>query len=524
MLMLAEEQLCGGYVRYLPVTKLDADTRRRALERFMGFRNRSVIIKCGFADDVWTLTDELSIRRIDFHIDADTYNRNALQWIGCTSDCYRECMKAYVSMLLGELSLTTLQIVVKDIAKMTGMSAEETLRGDRDKMWHRATFLAMIPFGNDIRDRVIEEMEELRTVKKLKASRRLPEFSYYLNFDRTIKDFWENADDEEKRIYFPVWFWWNLTSVLPLRATEFLMTPRECLCEKNGRYLLTIRRTRMKKKRKHRYKIREDYELHEYSIPKELYEEIERYRNATATADRTETETLLVPEQKVPSGYFTYCQMQRRLKKFCREVIGSEAYPIHMGDTRHLAMISLILSGGSPVVCRELAGHEDIEISSHYYANMSGVVESLVLERFRGWSPESGIRGENRYPMSVPEEMTRVKNGWCDCKSVERGDVSECVKAYVPGGELGDCLIYRHFFADRKGLQIQIERAAKKAVDDDGIYLMQMIGLVRKSLGYEEDIDQALLRIRGSADRYAKLFMRKQREEITDGKTEKDGI
>ena len=42
---------------------------------------------------------------------------------------------------------------------------------------------------------------------------------------------------------------------------------------------------------------------------------------------------------------------------------------------------------------------------------------------------------------------------------------------------------------------------------------MQMIELVRKSLGCEEDIASAILRIRGSADRYGKLLARRLKEE-----------
>jgi len=38
--------------------------------------------------------------------------------------------------------------------------------------------------------------------------------------------------------------------------------------------------------------------------------------------------------------------------------IVSEEQRINLGDTRHLAMISLIASGGSPVICKELAGHD----------------------------------------------------------------------------------------------------------------------------------------------------------------------
>ncbi len=512
MRMLADAQLCGGYVRYLPVTKLDGETKKLAMERFMEFRRNGVVRESGFHDDIWLVTDELRKYKIDFHIDREAYDKNSLQWIGCTSDCYKECMKAYASMLFGEMALANIRTVVKDIAGMAGNTAEEAMQCPKGNPCHRAAFLSLVPLGNDIRDHVIEELEDSRTRIRKREARKLPEFRYYLSFGRSLQEYWIQADDAGKQFYFPVYFWWNLTAILPLRATEFLMTPWDCIAESDGKHILTIRRTRLKKGDRHCYKVSEDYELCSYIIPQSIFMEISWYKNTAGDQNTPGIGTLLVPEGDAPSGYFTYCQMQRRLKKFCRAVLGDESYPIHLGDTRHLAMVNLILSGGSPVVCRELAGHEDIGISSHYYSNMSGVVESMILARFRGWDPSSGISGKNSYYLCLPENRVRVRNGWCDYTNIAQGDVSECVRAYVPGGKIGDCLTCRHFYADRKGLQIKIEKEAKKAVDDDGIYLMQMIELVRKSLGYEEDIDEALLRIRGSADRYGRLLARKYRE------------
>lgn len=95
MRMLADAQLCGGYVRYLPVTKLDGETKKLAIERFMEFRRNGVIKESGFRDDIWLVTNELRKYKIDFHIDREAYDKNSLQWIGCTSDCYKECVKAY---------------------------------------------------------------------------------------------------------------------------------------------------------------------------------------------------------------------------------------------------------------------------------------------------------------------------------------------------------------------------------------------------------------------------------------------
>lgn len=269
----------------------------------------------------------------------------------------------------------------------------------------------------------------------------------------------------------------------------------------------------MKKGEKHGYKISEDYELCSYEITAELYSAIEQYRQLMSDKTHPEIGTLLIPDRNVPLGYFSLHQMRKRLKTFCKEALGDESYPIHLGDTRHLAMVNLILSGGSPVICRELAGHEDIDISAHYYSNMSMVVESIVTSRFRGWDPSSSLEGQRRYYLSLPEKRIRVENGWCDHIPVADGDVTECVRSYIPGGQIGNCMSCTHFYADRKGMRLKILDKAKKQVDEDGIYLMQMIELVRKSLGYEEDIDQALLRIRSSADRYGKLLSRKHGEE-----------
>lgn len=514
MQMLAETEKCGGYIRYLPVKRLDAETRKRAIERFMEFHSKGVLWECSFYDDIWNATDERRQCRIDFRFDPEKYDERTRFWVGCTAECYKECLKAYAAMLFGDYSLEMIRIIIKDLAEMAGNSEEEVLQNSSEKHYHRAGFLNLIPFGNDIRDHVIEALEDIQIRRKKKKQRNLADFHQFLAFDRALKEYWRDAEEADRRKYFPVYFWWHLTSILPLRATEFLMTPWDCIEEKDGTYLLTVRRTKMKKGEKHGYKICEDYSLHSYAVTREIYQEIDWYRKTVPVHLIPEIGTLLVPEGSTPSGYFTFCQMQRRLRQFCKEILGTDDYPVHLGDTRHLAMVNLILSGGSPVVCRELAGHEDIDISSHYYSNMSGIVESMIVSQFRGWDPDSAIKGRNRYHLSVPENVTRVRNGWCDYAGLVQGDVSGCVSSYVPGGRIGDCLTCLHYYPERKGLQLQIEKDAKKQVDADGIYLMQMISLVRKSMGYEEDIDEAILRIRGSAERYGKLLKRKYREEL----------
>ena len=44
---------------------------------------------------------------------------------------------------------------------------------------------------------------------------------------------------------------------------------------------------------------------------------------------------------------------------------------IFLGDTRHLAMINILAEGGTPVLAMALAGHNNIDISMHYAANLT---------------------------------------------------------------------------------------------------------------------------------------------------------
>ena len=294
MRMLADAQLCGGYVRYLPVTKLDGETKKLAIERFMEFRRNGVIKESGFRDDIWLVTNELRKYKIDFHIDREAYDKNSLQWIGCTSDCYKECVKAYASMLLGEMTLENIRITVKDIAGMAGNTAEEAMQCQKADPYHRAAFLSMIPLGNDIRDHVIEELEDSRARIRRREARKLPEFRYYLSFGRSLQEYWIQADDARKQFYFPVYFWWNLTAILPLRATEFLMTPWDCIAESDGKHILTIRRTRLKKGGRHCYKVSDDYELCSYIIPQSIFMEISWYKSAAGDKNTPGIGTLLV--------------------------------------------------------------------------------------------------------------------------------------------------------------------------------------------------------------------------------------
>lgn len=520
MRIILQSEECGGFVRCLPVRKLDPWTRSRAVERFNEYRNRGVIFDSTFEENRWHLTNQLHSYTLDFAIDASVYHREAEPWVGCTAECYQECMKAFISFQLGNYTLAYLQLVTRRLRTLAELNADAARECTDENVPNQlADFLSLIPESNDLRDLVVETLNERKWIFRDANPRRLADFGSYLQFNKALDVFWSSASDYEKAFYFPVYFWWKLTTILPLRCTEFLLTPRECIRREDSRYMLSIRRTLLKKSsRKHSYSIKHDYALQEYQIPAWLHDEIRRYQTVTSGSKLPDLNTLLVPDCAVSSGYFSYIQMSHRLRRFCEDVMHDKSYPIHLGDTRHLSMINLMLSGGSPVICRELAGHDSIDVSSNYYANLSSIVESMVYEHCRTWSESPTMDGALRFPTALPAERIRIGEGWCDFPDVSGGDVSECLKYYGAGRRIGDCINCPHFYPDSPGLRIQLEQDYRKAVDEDGRFLMQMIEQVRKGLGYEEEISAALLRLKNSAQRYSSALTKKYLEEKEHGK------
>ena len=535
MLTTACEKLEGHLGRAMTVYEIDADTLGQAKEIFDTYKERRVILNDDFNDAVWVITNQMQTVRLPFTTFEGAYCKNTESWIGCDYYCYVDCMKAYIAFMLGQRELSTLRELAGILTGLANMTAESVICID-DYAIHVAQFLRIIPSGNEARDFVIESLEEKaeqRNWNRLKGRQRvLADFKTYIAFHDVMSVFWRSASETQKLFYFPLYFWWNLTAILPLRPTELLLTPRDCLeCNGAGESILTVRRTRLKGGQEQiAYRINEDYALKQYAIHKALSDELRFYLSATADMQRTEIDTMFVREPHYEyigrrgydgSRYYTYGNLRTCLRYFYQEVVPRHCPDLSLvqfGDTRHIAMASLILSGGSPVICRELAGHSDIDISSHYYSNISNLVECVTLERYRKSKGGSvSLAGTQRYSLSAPKKGHRLADGWCDDASVAAGEIGECLKATGEHGEIGDCTHCTHYHPDEQGIRLKFldDMAGKKRVDADCLYLIRMIEQVRRGAGYTEDIGSALLRLQHSSNNYSKCLWEKY--EKTDG-------
>lgn len=508
----------------LPVSQLDNAAIAHAREIFADYSERGVILGSSFDDPEWKMSNEAA--NVTFALPSLTEEPN---WIGIPQQQYTDCIKAYIVLKLGDLALSTLQNLTKSLASLMVNTADYAAGLTHD-VTHITELLSLLPGDSLERDWVAETLEErvraYRHSSGVNSQRVLAAFNSYLRFNEILADYWQTASDEMKLFYFPVYLWWNLTAVLPLRPTEFLLTPRDCL---DG-HVLTIRRTKLKGSGgRVNYRVAQDYTLNKYEITSALAAEITNYLALTEHMPETELDTLLRLEphyNRLRMGpgkrnrYYTYNHIRTCLTAFLAEAADSDGIEsINLGDTRHLAMANLIISGGSPTICKELAGHSNIEISSHYYTNISNLVECVTVGRFRRTKgSRAEFSGESCYPLTRPDYMVRLCDGWCDSEQMKNGEVNDCMKIVDDHGRIGECSGCGHFWPDTPGMRLQFfnENEGKQRVDLDSAFLLRMIELVRRGIGCEEDITSALLRLQQSCKHFGDcLTMKYLSTEVT---------
>jgi hypothetical protein len=524
MLTTRIEASAGNYEKYFAITSMDEATLLQAVMIFNDYCEKGVILSKCFSDDNWTLTDQTRKITLRFRFSETGFYRNTEQWMGCSYRCFCDCVKAYVIFTMGSTGLSSIREIVRCFANLAEKTAEQLLNINSDYVRHMIELLRLLPCGCDTRDIMLEAMEEKISCGWQRGAKRnqrvLADFSTYFAFNDVLEDFWKTADEDAKLFFFPLRFWWSLTAILPLRPTEFLLTPRNCLAHENGEYVLTLRRTVQKGGgKKIAYRIDHDYKLTKYSIPDKMAREIIEYQKATESMTRPILGTLFAQDAhyaqfgrtaSYSSIYYTYTNINTCLRRFQNEMMGlpedSESR-IRLGDTRHLAMISLIVSGGSPVICKELAGHEDVNISAHYYSNISRFVECATYEMYRK-SKGGIVKMREHRPLNVASETVMIPGGYCDSPAYLKGNIDDCIRYMGSGGELGYCQECPHFIDGGRGRYIVFADPAerKKQVDEDSRSLMQVLEIVRKGVGCSEDIQSALLRLQHSSAWYSRCL------------------
>lgn len=542
------EKLVSSTLNYL---YLEKTTVEDAKKKFIDFQNAGVIKNnCSFEDNVWKTTDEYSNVGFHFRFSKFTYN-NYKSLFNIELDDFVSYLKAYLISLLGKNSLETIRSVLLDIIRILKVQPDDIYGVTEEINIYTpnlcSDFFASLPEISNVSniDELIDSIDSYSDVNLYKnnsAKRPLFDMDTYFKFDEIIRTYWKSdISDEDRLFYYPLYLWWILTAVIPLRPREFLLTERNCLTKNaNGEYLLTLRRNQLKgSSNTHAYKIVGDYSSDTYKIPDYLGKEIERYIKITEKYEDTEINTLFVTDphyrkwgqkKHSDSRFLTYTNMNTILKYFYKEIIGGKynyitVYEndatylpdnqigyIHLGDTRHIAMINLMQEGGTPMLAMFLSGHTNTDMASHYYSNVTRLIECKTYREYRRIASDN-TKFEISKAYSLPQvgEYRELSGGGrCYSPSYISEEFEDCTKAIGDNGEIGycpKCIYYRKntlsFFSS--------DDIFKKQIKEDCEALKEAINLIREEKGDVEDIGEALLKLKSSSKTYEAYLLEKQR-------------
>ncbi len=202
------------------------------------------------------------------------------------------------------------------------------------------------------------------------------------------KFFMEEKDKKLKAYFYPVYIWWKITNVIPMRASEFAFKlNKDCLVQKNKNYYLKVNRIKQSKRKtkydKKKIPLLEEIQITEdnammlkeylmiakedkerntffsYKTLKRLGTELKKYGVRTYLLEERTEEFVLRDFSVLLDEFYTIIIRE----KYKDRSIGQQLKP---GDTRHLAFCSLKLQGLSEVEIALMGGHRHIHSQGHY--------------------------------------------------------------------------------------------------------------------------------------------------------------
>lgn len=242
---------------------------------------------------------------------------------------------------------------------------------------------ADLEIGEDYLPVLVELKEKIprnqSNIRELPPSQYVLSFSYYLenHFETLMKSFIDKERfNKELLMVYPLVIWWRLTTIIPIRSTEFCLIERDCLIvdEDKDKYYIQLPRTKQNSKRVQ--------VMDKVAIDEEMYQLINYYVDLTNQYGKTDT---LISYRSIMSvenssrGYlqkntsqFNRQNLEKMIARFYRTVERvydfkvEQEYQLRPNDTRHIAFMSMMMQGYSPVEIARLGGHKTIQTQLHY--------------------------------------------------------------------------------------------------------------------------------------------------------------
>ena len=461
---------------YNPLYTYDANSIIEAKKRFKYLREKRIINKTynndkeiskdEFNNNIWIINDGLHNYYLDFYINVENYKKLYQSIFGFSYTQFVLFFKTLIVNHVEKLVAASLRNLTSDIRNVINAN----YNNDSEKIniintYIVKNFLEALPGDEPKKEKVLDAIAE-KAIYDERRARTLSEYNSYFLFDEIIKDYWKQYALESTFIYyFPIYLWWELTTIIPLRPIEYLVTPEDCLKNIGGTWYITVRRTNQKgTKEKKKYSVSESFDKTEFPITNEIADNIKKYKELTKTYSKNANRLLLnenayydcINHNKYyRSERYTSYMFNSTLQSFYYNILnkmynisisnnpddnflpeGKINY-INCGDTRHLAIQNIVFNCDSIHMAMQLAGHDKIETTLHYAENFSNYVKCYTYQTYVKYTKNSVDYPTEKLSLNNTSCVQLSDGGMCYSKKIRDYDYSDC------GLDCKKCYYYR---------------------------------------------------------------------------------
>lgn len=491
------------------------------LDIFLKYIQKGVI-KGSYESDLWIGTSGIKHTELDFGFREYRYKTHTGKLLGFTAPELKESLKCYAISIFGVYIWKTIALRLKTIRKFLISFGDLEYRINDTEEICLIEFFGYIGLPETEIDKILAQIPVVATAPA--HQRQLEHMINYVALDNELTDLYAAELPETEFIkWFPLYFWCKISFILPMRATETLVTPYECIQHRNDDIYLRIRRTMLKKgARKVFYDIDQDYRIFEYKIPEiDCIKQIEKYQKLTGNHQRR---FLFDYSDLSINKILSLHQFNMLITEFFQEyLIGNHKYdysrfatgikefiPVTAGDSRPIAMSNLYYQDNSADICRQLADHMHLTTSEGYYTNVSNtVLATSIMELQR--KINQGYQQMKTYENSYKKAMSQLRTTSA-CSSLHQplltGDISDCVAE----NHLEECLGCRYYTPS----EVELENALsirRKKLDEASKMVLKCIAddFNKKDIDYEK----IFLEAHTGITRYQTATKEKAQEEFT---------
>lgn len=477
---------------------------------FSELKEKGIIRNNSFSDNVWVGYYDLYETNIYFDFNIDASQEMILSF------------KKYIliKLYLKKNEVTTAQIAVnhiKDMIQKTNLLDIDTASDFMQYVSKKQTILYLSDCKEFLQFCTIKDACEFYSkiksfsIQRNPISREIPDYESILKYDCLIRDFINTGNIDLRIKYYPILIWWMISTIIPLRPSEFVLLKRNCIYKEKDKYYIHIERVKSKANRK-RYDVPI---MTEFQIPKVLFEFISDFIDC---ANEIDSSSYLVSDgfyiKQLTRDYkrnkqkITLSKFNWLFGMFEKEVVediyhyeivalgtvesSNQIERIRLGDTRHLAFMNMLMQGLNPLYIQRIGGHYTLEEQLSYcnhldtFTSAKTYVLSKMLNNknemyYRNYSDnvDWGLKQTEKELLGAKfYQLPKVKDGAGRCTSTNFPTDCKCE----------ECLFCEHFIPEKDVAQTYISELKQNNLQNIEIKKELLKKLLKEQFKDEKEI------------------------------------